>query len=484
MPVKCSPDAFTLVPTTSSLHPRYDGPVHRDDLVRHETKIPAATHFLRGVPAAALPEGWTELIHPEGSVYYVNDQHSIISNTNPRLPGALSTFTAAISEIKAKIPPESNSQAIEIYLNISSYLKLPAKVCVEYYLVDYDNKTIFWIEEVDTRTAFAGANVVFGQFESMKHLRLALESEFWTHIEYYPCHQLSYDLRAEQELAEVLRRDSVDDMTAPGAVSPYGADECAQYLKLIEQPHGDTFDSTEADDHVARSSRRSWTARLWASICRIRHINRYGLPNPRLDRLQGLDSYLQQQTRQSLVLAFGEALCFGMSRKVFYKLTELWNGRIVYQRHWQPFLEDQRSEWRWTVLGGLYLLFMNTVQVIYGTSTTLLVFSFSATLASSLMAGLMIQTHSKDRLKTASDISSYVSMTENVHHGLRPLSIAYTLPKASLTWATFASVMNVGHQCYLSLQDDIKQLYLVSAVATLPILLVLFVFCAFGPATA
>ncbi|KAG8990637.1 hypothetical protein FRB90_001689 [Tulasnella sp. 427] len=471
-----SPEAFTLVPTTSSLHPRYDGPVHRDGLVRHETKIPAATRFLRGVPAAALPEGWTELIHPEGSVYYVNVQHSVISNTNPRLQGALSTFTAAINKIKAKIPTGSNSQAIEIYLNIFDHLKLPAQVSVEYYLVDYENKTIFWIEEVDTRTAFAGANVVFGQFESMKHLRLALESEFWTHIEYYPCHQLSYDSRAEQELAEVLRRDSVDDMTAPGAVSPYGADECTQYLKLIEQPH--------ADDQVARSYRRSWTARLWASICRIRHINRYGLSNPRLDRLQGLDSYLQQQTRRSPVLAFGEALCFGMSRKIFYKLTELWNGRIVYQRHWQPFLEDQRSEWRWTVLGGLYLVSMNTVQVIYGTSTTPLVFSFSATLASSLMAGLMIQTHSKDRLKTASDISSYVSMTENVRHGLRPLSIAYTLPKALLTWATLASVMNLGHRCYLSLQDDVKQLYLVSAAATLPILLVLFVFRAFGPATA
>lgn len=50
-------------------------------------------------------------------------------------------------------------------------------------------------------------------------------------------------------------------------------------------------------------------------------------------------------------MALGEAFCLGMSKRTFAQLTELWNGRIVYQRHWQPFLELQRSEWRWAAFG-------------------------------------------------------------------------------------------------------------------------------------
>lgn len=243
------------------------------------------------------------------------------------------------------------------------------------------------------------------------------------------------------------------------------------------------FPPDVGDDESTEIYRRSWIARLWASICRSRYINRHGLPYPRVDRLQGVQSYLRQQTRESISMALGEALCLGMSKRTFARLTELWNGRIIYQRHWQPFLDQERSEWRWTALGGLYLLMMNGIQSGSGTSFILVVTSASFTCSAFILSALMLQAHSAERLKTASDISSYISMTESLDHGLRPLSIAFTLPKALLVYGMLVFGANSVHHVASQLQNEpVQMLYMTTAAAAIPMFTALVVYRAYGPA--
>ena len=55
--------------------------------------------------------------------------------------------------------------------------------------------------------------------------------------------------------------------------------------------------------------------------------------------------YLQAQDHVSLKLSWGELICFYGSRGLFERLSALWTGRIVYQRHWHAFLEEMRGEW-------------------------------------------------------------------------------------------------------------------------------------------
>lgn len=78
---------------------------------------------------------------------------------------------------------------------------------------------------------------------------------------------------------------------------------------------------------------------------RVRHINAYGLKFPRLDRFQGLSEYIIDQSHTSLLLAIAELVVFNKSRRVFKALTGLWNGRVVYQRHWHSFLLQFQGEW-------------------------------------------------------------------------------------------------------------------------------------------
>ncbi|KIO30638.1 hypothetical protein M407DRAFT_20354 [Tulasnella calospora MUT 4182] len=467
--------SLKLIPTIPGSNRKYENSLERVPPVKTETTIPTLTRFSshEGLP---LPRDWVEYVHPEGNIYYSNIQAGIVTNIDPRRDGVTADFNDAIEKIQSRLPTsDSKPDTFEVYLGIPDGLPL-SQGTLEYYVVDYDHRSIFWIEDVDILTDLVGSPMMLDRFESRGHLRLGLEPEFWLHVEYYPCHQPIYDQKAEKELAAVFRHGCVDDMTAPGSVFPYSADECLRYLTLLER--------FREDDGSTESYRRSWIARLWASICRSRLINRHGLSHPRVDRLQGFDAYLSQQTGKSLALILGDALCLGMSKRTFTQLTELWNGRIVYQRHWQPFLEGQRSEWRWTVFGGLYLTMMIAFQGIYGTSFILLVASASFAGSAIVLSTLMLHAHSAERLKTASDISSYIFMTESFTDGLRPLSITFTLPKALLGYGTLVFTGNSVHHVASQLQQGPAELlYTTTAAAAIPLLIALAVYRAYGPAT-
>ncbi|KIO27325.1 hypothetical protein M407DRAFT_23499 [Tulasnella calospora MUT 4182] len=474
--------AAKLVPTLPSFNVKYQEPLERAS-VQTRTTVSAITRFARLYSARTprritsanvmgtsgfadevpLPNDWVEYLHPEGNLYYYNHKAGIVSNTDLRRIGVSAVLNNAFERIQSQLLQDAKPDNLEVYLNIVDASRLGSDGAVEYYLIDYNSRSIFWVEDLDILTDLVGSGSLVEPFESMRHLRLGLEPEFWTHVEFHPCHQQTYDLKAEKELTAVLRHGCVDDMTAPGSVFPYSTDECLQFLKLLERFHG--------DDESTESYRRSWTARLWASICRSRRINRHGLAHPRIDRLQGLDSYLSQQTHRSVVMSLGEALCLGMPKTTFVQLTELWNGRIVYQRHWKPFLDRQRSKWRWTAFGALYLLGMNSVQRVCGTPFVYLLASTSFTCSALLVSALMLRAHSVERLKTASDLSSYISMVESFDHGLRPLSIAYTLPEALLAWAAFTSGGGAFYYVTSQLQDDPTQLLSIATSTAIPLFL-------------
>ncbi|KAG9044934.1 hypothetical protein FS837_007295 [Tulasnella sp. UAMH 9824] len=172
-----------------------------------------------------FPQDWVEYIHPEGNTYYYNAPAGVVTNTDPRRDGVTADFTNALENIHHRLSTfESKSDNFEVYLGIPDGSALEKGV-VEYYVVDYGHRSIFWVEDVDISTDLSGPASVLDQFESTDHLRLALEPEFWMHLEYYPCHQPTYDHKAEKELTAVFRHGCVDDMTAPGSVFPYSADD-------------------------------------------------------------------------------------------------------------------------------------------------------------------------------------------------------------------------------------------------------------------
>ncbi|KAG8949375.1 hypothetical protein FRC04_008610 [Tulasnella sp. 424] len=295
-----------LVPVLPSLNPRYDRNITR------QTQL----------------NGFREFVHPEGDIYYVDQSRRVITASDPGHPPWSRTLDGAYKQV-VRLLGRTTRLPASSELWLSSQQASPLEV--GYYLVNHDERVIYWPEEVDVR------RLGLGPFESNVDLRGAMASEYWVHIDYYPG-QRDVDGQAEEELIATLRYGCIDDMTAPGSTFPWSAEECRQFLIILEG-----FQSISSKNTLA--ARTSCIARLWAAISRARHIHGYGTQNARLDRFQGLEGSLSQQVTWSLPLALGEAVALGYSRHLFRRMTELWNGRVMYQRHWETFLGDMRREW-------------------------------------------------------------------------------------------------------------------------------------------
>ncbi|KIO30636.1 hypothetical protein M407DRAFT_20352 [Tulasnella calospora MUT 4182] len=412
-------EQLRLVPTVPSFNPRYD----RTLVGKQPRSFSISTQaFLeKDLPdikqSSELLAGFKELIHPEGDTYLFDQSRRIITPSNTTVSSWGRTMDAVFQKIVrllgkgTKLPLSS-----ELYLSSQG-----GPLEVAYYLADHDKKVIYWLEETDAQS------LGLGPFESDADLRGALTSEYWVHVDYFPNHR-GLDAQAEEDLMGTLRHGCIDDMTAPGSTFPWSAEECRHFLSVLE---GFRMSNSE----VVLAERTSCIARLWAAISRVRHIHGYGSSNARLDRFQGIEDYLNHQTVSSLHLALGDAVTFGNSQHTFRRMTELWNGRVVYQRHWNAFLDDMRREWMQMTYFPLAIWMACIILVASGKACAAVFVSAWLSAAAVLVSLHLLQAHATDKLSTAPGISAWISRVEDLKHGLRPLSIKFALPRALTIYA-------------------------------------------------
>ncbi|KIO23742.1 hypothetical protein M407DRAFT_26804 [Tulasnella calospora MUT 4182] len=360
------------------------------------------------------PNGWDLHTTPEGDSYWSDCDRKIVSHADPRKPVIANLIDVAYDDVRNNIQDRDD---VEIFFNTSQEApETPTSGALEYYVVNHPTRQVFWTEDVKVD------KIGVGQFSSLAQLKSALTPEYWTHMDYFPCHR-AVDAAAEEELQNVLRQGAIDDMTAPGSTFPYSAKECRQYLSLIEGFKNSS--GTPAQSAYKTSS----IARIWASITRVRHINGYGLKNPRLDRLQGLGDYSSLQAGRSFKLGLVELLCFNVPRQLFTSMTALWNGRIVYQRHWHKLFDELRRGWELIAL---------------------------------IRSGLA----------TASDISAYISYAESYRYGLRGLSIVLSLPRALTIWAILLLQVGLASEV-ITHNTNQSQWVIVALTVTIPMMVIL-----------
>ncbi|KAG9014423.1 hypothetical protein FRB90_005292, partial [Tulasnella sp. 427] len=166
-----------------------------------KTTIPRLTHFTGCLDGVPLPQPWVEYVHPEGNVYYYSPSVRLLTNADPRRSGLTALFEVALEQISERLHVDSKPKDYEIYFDHPESLASSSAAIIRYYVVNYDHKSIFWVEPVDVLTDLPGLDA----FESLKQLQLVLRPEFWTHVEQYPCHQPTYDHDAEKELIAIFR---------------------------------------------------------------------------------------------------------------------------------------------------------------------------------------------------------------------------------------------------------------------------------------
>lgn len=410
-----------LIPVLPSKNMKYNRPLGQGD----EPVLDVVPRLSDGWTVVEhngeLPAGWDSHVTPEGDSYWSDGDRKIVSHADPRKPVVATLIDKAYENVRENI---EDRQDVEIFFNTSQEApETPTSGALEYYVVNHPTRQIFWTEDVKAD------KIGIGQVSSQAQLKSALMPEYWTHMDYFPCHR-AVDGAAEEELKNILRHGAVDDMTAPGSTFPYSAKECRQYLSLIEGFQNSSGAPAQS------AYKTSSIARIWASITRVRHINGYGLKHPRLDRLQGLEEYSFAQARRSLKLRFAELACFNMPRQLFARMTALWNGRIVYQRHWHTLFDELRREWELMALISIATVIASiTLMVVTQVPASIFQIIVPSTAGvAAVLSILLHRVHQRGGLATAADISAYISYAENYRYGLRGLSVVLSLPRALTVW--------------------------------------------------
>ncbi|KIO15688.1 hypothetical protein M407DRAFT_34723 [Tulasnella calospora MUT 4182] len=307
---------------------KYSGPLGSQYPIHQEHVVPALS-FVRDSPSSetAIESQWTTFTHPEGNKYYWQERLKVVSLSDPNQANYDTIFRHAKNIIEDLARAQNaDIQDAEVFFSVAG--GDGNAVDIGYYMIDHDKRVPFWLHVADVDQELLG----IGPYESKDHLHLALKTEYWIHLESYPAHRMVSE-SAVDELTSLLVHSGTDDVTSQGSVSPWSADECLRYLRLFGELKGKQPSSYQT----------AAIARIWSTISRVRYMNRHGLPGPRLDRLQGIESFIAGQLKHSVVLSIAEYLCFNIPKGIFYQLSELWNGRLAYIRHWDRFLDQYRG---------------------------------------------------------------------------------------------------------------------------------------------
>ncbi|KIO20521.1 hypothetical protein M407DRAFT_29838 [Tulasnella calospora MUT 4182] len=98
----------------------------------------------------------------------------------------------------------------------------------------------------------------------------------------------------------------------------------------------------------------------------------------------------------------------------FHRITELWNGRVVFQRHWHSYLDDQRSEWLRLAVLGFAVFIVGVFLIVEDGPNPLAVTSASLAAAEVISVLALYERYSRSKFNTASDISSWIILRKKI----------------------------------------------------------------------
>ncbi|OCH87220.1 hypothetical protein OBBRIDRAFT_796399 [Obba rivulosa] len=370
-----------------------------------------------------LPAGWSPHIQPEGQRYFACDSAlHVVTEANLYLPEIQDRIEYWTREVNTRLAERKIGlpESAELFLELDEY----SDSCF-YYLVDHAFRVIFWLEPTTTTMLYLMPSV------SLSHLRLALEEQYWSHLEFYPSHRIERLSLRLPELINVFLHAQVDTMTSNVSTFPYNAADCEKFLGILK---------TIQDEKTVIDGYSVCTlARLWIMVLHNQHQTHHGEEVARLSRDQQiLES--STPTRRRWLYAPLRHLLFKIPAYYEDRLEDLFTDRIVYIHQWRDFMGECREEWKQYGSWTLALLLFNALLLIApGTSTLVAVASmFVCNLAIVSAAALFVK-HQRLTTYIASDLATHLKDEQHDVTGFQSYAIQLSLPKALFIWAIVIS---------------------------------------------
>ncbi|THU75184.1 hypothetical protein K435DRAFT_881422, partial [Dendrothele bispora CBS 962.96] len=148
------------------------------------------------------PEGWNRSTHPEGARYFFHPDKNVYTDANildadvlSEIETAMTIFFGFCTDAGFVLTSSTN-----LVLDVELTEKSDDKYIYKYYLVDHDNRSIFWLDELAfNEESFDICYQVKGVWSS-SHIRHHIEQQYWYH-----CHLFPTSLTLTPDLVDELR---------------------------------------------------------------------------------------------------------------------------------------------------------------------------------------------------------------------------------------------------------------------------------------
>jgi hypothetical protein len=225
-------------------------------------------------------------------------------------------------------------------------------------------------------------------------------------------------------LGDIISHGQADRLTSKTSTFPYTADTCRQFLKLLSRKKGQRVDGYTL----------CYAARLAGAIANQRFMTFYGQQHAQLDRLQ--EMFSTDVLQHKWLATAGNILMWGIPLHFNNLLDDLYVNEQVYADQWTHFVSVCLAEWT-TSLSWSFPVFIASIllaNVRGGTISTSIpsVLSCAVSIAS---ASCLHLRHKPLEESSAAAGARYLRFARSSTLGFVPLSVAFSLPRASYLWS-------------------------------------------------
>lgn len=498
MPVPCIPQQF--VPPLPSSPPQVHSasapntttklvPFAANDISRYDYRPFVNTaHNRDGIPALMrqfpnescpwLTGAWQSYVHPEGALYlYDNCRHVFTEGTvDCNLFGLLDECIDALNSQARIQSKDFGASDIELVVQLAQTDSEAegAQVSCYYYFVDHTARTLFWLHD-RLRDRHQTTDDVFSGLRGVadpSHIRYSLESEYWTHCEFYPIHKMNR-LKIIKELRELVIHASAEIITSDVSLSPFDADELSRILELINH----LKENAEDDDPHSTCV----IARFMHYFYRAKFFNFCGLP---CARLEADKSVYEEDTKfhpltSSMCLAL-DAMLFWAPQSHLEDLRKVWVDECINTPRWKDFNKNLMTEWTGITI---YSTVMLAVDVSFlavpnvnisqsqsiGIITTYLSIIFIT--GSLIVSVLLVRQNQRYGFESADKATDFLSHMTGTFFGVRALATVHSLPYAMLMWGMIYFAIAILYNVFKS-----ATVAMVASVASGCMVVTMFIF--------
>ncbi|KAG1861805.1 hypothetical protein DFJ58DRAFT_247854 [Suillus subalutaceus] len=341
--------------------------------------------------------GWEPLTHPEGALFFCHPKERVFTDADVR---DHVTIGEAIKEAHRKAR-EANISMPRLVELVLERIVTDGVEKWGYYFADHDKRVVFWFED---HTSDLLMNKIRG-VERKSHVRYALESQYWKHIELFP-NKRSLPEDVVVKLKEIIMLAQAENITSESCLAPFASNEVDSMLGLVDSLMSSINKEREHSVWIA--------ARFTRLLCNAKFVNFCGQPGARLGVDQSL--YEKPNIRSKRILRVMNVFLFGSFDVQSKGIHRIWVDETMVQPRWKNFIDRLTTEWNGyaiysTVMLAVDISFLAVPTVQTEMAATLLAYLSTLCVMGSLVVSLALAGQVNDtRRRSAEEVVRFLSI--------------------------------------------------------------------------